>query len=492
MIVILILASLFPLWAAWHRLDQYPNDDTFITLTFAKNLAHGNGFVFNQPPATSGATSPLWTMLVAGVSILLPFVSIVTIAIMMSAFFWVGIAWVIFIFRRSLDMSDWQAAVVALSLTAFGWVFFLGMEAYLFAFLLVISAALFFRKNHFWAGITSGLLFLTRGEGFLFFLVLTFFFLVTERKRLRKLEPAGVRQISSLILGFMLPAVTWGLYSWRTFGVILPNTLAVKIMQAKTGFITPFYNRFLHEWILSWGFGVNVPFSDFPQILFWWALAITGLVFMIAYKRKWLVFPIWICAYIAGYSILGVAGYPWYELPVLFVLLILSAQGINAILEIVKRLPPPVHQHVKTALAVMIVFIFLGALVTRTTKVISRDLNDYRRGPYTELGDWFKQNSSPDQTIAYVEIGYLGFITDNRLIDLEGLTTPDIVPHLMEGDAGWGFWHYRPDFFIDSNSVRKATKDSIIGNAEFQQLYRPVYTQPFLDYGDIIVYRKIS
>jgi hypothetical protein len=73
--VLVLLMSFFPLWVAYHH-QLALNDDTYITLTYAKSLAAGRGFVFNHPPATFGTTTPLLTFIVAGLSLLLPGVEI--------------------------------------------------------------------------------------------------------------------------------------------------------------------------------------------------------------------------------------------------------------------------------------------------------------------------------------------------------------------------------------------------------------------------------
>jgi hypothetical protein len=63
-----MLASLLPLWAAYsHRTAL--NDDTYITLTYVKNIARGDGFVFNAQPPTLGTTTPLTTLAVAALAI---------------------------------------------------------------------------------------------------------------------------------------------------------------------------------------------------------------------------------------------------------------------------------------------------------------------------------------------------------------------------------------------------------------------------------------
>lgn len=170
-IMLLTLVSFFPLVTAY-RYPVFLNDDSYITLTYAKNLVNGNGFVFNHPPAVLGTTTPLFTILVAGLTWITR-VDIVVIAVFLSSFCWLGIGWIFFFFRKEWQLTNWQVCTLALVLIGSGWIGFLGMESYLFAFLLVLSISLSLGELYWLAGFTTGLLFLTRGEGILVLAVIS-------------------------------------------------------------------------------------------------------------------------------------------------------------------------------------------------------------------------------------------------------------------------------------------------------------------------------
>jgi len=153
--ILIIIASLIPLWIAY----EYPvflSDDSYITLTYAKNIANGQGFVFNHPPPTQGTTTPLLTIVVAGLASILPFINIPTLAVFFTAFCWLGIFWVLFLFRQNWDLSEHQAIIVGLVVVASGFLGSLGMEAYLFAFVLVLSLSLFQNGIFFWGRVKHG------------------------------------------------------------------------------------------------------------------------------------------------------------------------------------------------------------------------------------------------------------------------------------------------------------------------------------------------
>lgn len=201
LVSLLIVATVLPLWAAAQH-HTFLNDDTYITLTYAKNLAQGRGFVYNHAPPTLGTTTPLLTLIIAGLAALLPQVDVATIAVFFTAWCWIGTVWLVFFFKRSWALADWQAAIVGLVLIASGWVGFLGMEAYLFACLLLLVLSLFHAERYILAGTTTGLLFLTRGEGILVLLVVSAFSLLQMWLKGRCRPPRTITPLVCLTLSF--------------------------------------------------------------------------------------------------------------------------------------------------------------------------------------------------------------------------------------------------------------------------------------------------
>ena len=480
LITLLLVASLFPLWVA-SLSHRFLNDDTYITLTYAKSLAAGRGFVFNHPPATLGTTTPLFTLLVAALSILFPWVETSYIAVLFTALCWVGIVWVIFVFRQHLSLADWQAVVVGLVIIASGWVGFLGMEAYLFAFLLVLSIALFYRRQWLLTGSSVGLLFLTRGEGILMLPLLVASSLIWKRSKQSTSDM--IRPALLIIVGFLIPFSIWSAYAQLTFGIILPTTLDVKMAQEQSGLWSSFPTRLL-QWIPSWE--QQFAPTDLPILNFWWLLIIIGAGTVIVKHRKWLLLLTWMGSYIAGYTALQVAGYWWYQLPILFVLQILAALGLIRVVQVASgpegRLGL-VGQIVAVAMILLTILLLIGP---RINQVLAHT-GDQRAPYYLELCRWLEENTQPSQSVAYIEIGYLGYYTDNHIIDLTGLTTPGIVDHITEGDFAWGFWQNEPDYFVYLPDFDWALGE-IRADPRFEQLYQPVATLSGSREANFVIY----
>jgi hypothetical protein len=112
---------------------------------------------------------------------------------------------------------------------------------------------------------------------------------------------------------------------------------------------------------------------------------------------------------------------------------------------------------------------------------------DSRAPSYLALCQWIEENTRPSQSIAYVEVGYLGYFTDNRIIDLMGLTTPDIASHIARRDFAWGFWHHEPDYFVYRQDFDWAL-GQIRADPRFEHQYDSVATLPGPGEADFIIY----
>ncbi|MDO8969559.1 MAG: hypothetical protein Q7U74_02660, partial [Saprospiraceae bacterium] len=116
---------------------------------------------------------------------------------------------------------------------------------------------------------------------------------------------------------------------------------------------------------------------------------------------------------------------------------------------------------------------------------------DVRGVSYTALAQWFRENTESSASIAYIEIGYLGYYTNNRIIDLAGLTLPEIVPHIANKDFAWGFWHYRPDYYIYLSDFDWAL-GSIKSDPRFEEQYKPIATLSGPREANFVIFKQIN
>lgn len=500
LIVTLLVASLFGLWAAERQRHKYLNDDTLITLTYAKNLAAGRGFVFNHAPATLGTTTPLLAVTVGGLAALLPAVSAIDLAVFLTALCWIAVPWILFAFHRAWGLQAWQAVVIGLVVIASGWVNLLGMEGYLFAALLILSFSWLYTGRHLAAGVTAALLFLTRGEGALVLLLLLVTALWQAWRDSGRISVTTLLPALRLLLGFALPILVWSVYAYLTFGRVLPDTLAAKIAQGQAGFWPTLFDELRQTWLPAWG--ASFRLAQVPVFNLWWILVLTGLVSALVTYRRWLVLAAWGILYTASYSVLHVAAYWWYQLPIVFVLQLFAGLGLVAVVTLAFRLnqhvtaPRTLHPVVSLGArvaALALVVLVLYVQFARTWQTVTQGPGDFQRGKsLAAVSRWLTEHTAPADSVAYIEVGYLGYYTPNRIVDLVGLVTPEIASHVADRDFAWGFWQYQPDYFLYLPTADWALK-AIHDDARFAQQYQAVAELPGPRAGtQFTIYRRVT
>jgi hypothetical protein len=484
-IFVLLLASVLPVWAA----TQHPRllgDDTLITLTFAKNLAAGRGFVFNHPPAVLGTTTPLTVLLVAGAHRLLQ-VDLPTLAIALSCFAWLAIPWTLFFYARAWQLEEWQALVLGLFvLVAPGWLSTLGMEAYLFAWLLLLCLSLFFAGWIFSAGVCAGLLFLTRGEGALAVVVLALAQVLSARNAGTLREKATLASLARLGLGFAIPLSLWALYALPTFDVLLPSTLAGKRAQGESGLWATLPYRLWFQWMPRWGGPLAVG-GDAPFNL-WWTLVALGLATTLRLRRRWAALLAWAALYVLGYTLLGVGAMGWYQHPVLLTATLMAGLGLVELLTWGRRLP--LSAPVKLVAAVAVVAVVTGASAAPTIRRIRQPRPVPYAENYARLGHWFREHTPVGASVAYLEIGYLGFYSDNKIIDLAGLLDREVAAHVAVGDFAWAFWQAQPDYYVYAPDFGLALA-RISQNPRFSREYRPLVRMPGKSEHELVIFQRV-
>ncbi len=203
-------------------------DDAFITFRYARNLAHGDGLVFNLGERVEGVTSLSWTLLLAAVETLrLP---------VEPAAFLLGVAFALLALRESYLLgralgASAGACLAAVALLAVHGRFWLvagnGLEGGLFAYLVVLVARRTIgRADPRLTGALLGLLFMTRPESLLVLPVVLGYQVLGKGDGD---ERAGARRRAALTAAAAL-AVVGAVTIWRLayYGAPLPNSLAAK------------------------------------------------------------------------------------------------------------------------------------------------------------------------------------------------------------------------------------------------------------------------
>ncbi|HOS02045.1 MAG TPA: hypothetical protein PKZ01_03130 [Candidatus Hydrogenedentes bacterium] len=420
------------LWALFqtYRSPVHVNDDILITLTYAKNLAAGNGFVFNQPPASLGTTSPLSALLFAAIKAMVPSIDLIRLAIWVSGLAWCGCMAAVFVFRKAFGLDLWHSAILAVAMTCVN-APYLGGEMAPFQCVLLLTIGLYFCGLYALAGVGCALLFLVRGEGALLFpLLFAYRAFVSVRSGVMPRGPelrALLKELAAMSAGLGVVLGVWSVYAYVTFGAVLPETLKIKMIQHKIGWpgALPYTATVVHVFrdiILghSWQ-AYGVP-----------AFAAAGAFLAFRKSPAFVIYAAWSMGQMLGYTILGVTGYWWYLYHVLFFSCALLALGTAFFVE---RIGAWSRRPIAAAIAVPLLF----ALALAPTWKNMRDRSvhwlekggDRRSYPYMQIAEWLNRHAQPTDSIAAGEIGYLGYYSNNRVIDLAGLVSPEVTKMLV-------------------------------------------------------------
>ncbi|MEM7030286.1 MAG: hypothetical protein AAF629_12015 [Chloroflexota bacterium] len=448
-LLILSLSSLAVIWVGiniWQH--QNLNDDSFITLTYAKNLAAGRGFVYNHGPATLGTTTPFFTFVVALMAIILPVLSIAQHAILLSIICWIGAGWLLYAIFRQQTISPLAAALAASIplLTSNFWVGLVGMEIWLFQCLLTLSIYFTLKHKDVYAGACIAALFLTRGEGALVGLILGIYLWY----RSGKLPVAFSVTAGSLVL-------TWIFYALMTFGTFIPNTLRAKQVQAQLPNGRDFFDRIAFDLVPQYLglFNLFERWTLNPMIL----LIGIGLIYIGLKKQRLLLFIAWLIAYVGGYTLLNPSPYFWYVLHIVFIFLVLAGLGLASLVMQFQAWFPKSRSFIVAS----IILVLFGTMLYFSQDLLRHRLplyTGYERGEdYRAITTWLREHTQPEESIAFMEIGYLGYFTENRIIDLAGLIDPTITDHVLDEGFTWGFYHYQPDYYLYADEFDWAMAD---------------------------------
>jgi hypothetical protein len=426
----LLLAVLGPavyLAVCWRAgLLGFPLDDAWIHQTYARNLVATGTWSFEPGVPSAGSTSPLWTLLIAFGR-------------------WIGagpIPWTfalgIFFFGltgllayRWAEAFDPRVGVLAaaLSLTEWHliWAAVSGMEIPLLTFWLLSGFLLSTRlaavervSSH---GSQLALLGF-RGLLGLFFglgiwirpeavVAVPFMILSAEIHELPK--PRGLVAVAYLSLLAALPILGYFRFNMALSGHLWPNTFYAKQEEYNSLLVGGFLSRIVPE---------AAALLAGPLAVLW-----PGVLLAVAFlwrARRWeLLFPLgWAAAHLLLYTLRLPATYQHgrYLMPVLPVLVCYSAFGLLRIWRntalgrwgwIVSR------AWLGSVAAVTLSFFVLGAQAyVQDVGVIETEM--------VRASKWVAANTPPGAVVAAHDIGALGYVGGRKLVDLGGLTQPNL------------------------------------------------------------------
>lgn len=402
------LISIAILFAAgWISFGPDIIDDAYITFRYSRNIAWGDGFTYNPGERVQGASSPLWTLVLAGG----PPNFIPRLALILNALGAMAALALIVVIGRAMgrELAGWLAA--ALMAAQLLWIqnAVSGMETPLYqALLLGLFAAVGLGRWR-WIGPLAALAMLTRYDG--------------------ALAAAAALGVAAWRAGWRMAlreaAIAAALYlpwfagSWLYFGSPIPQSVQAKHLQ--TGL------TWAQTW---WHWRVIAKFMALP--LAWLALAAVGAGVVCRRRDGWIVLPVWIALYAGAFAMqrMPLVSYPWYFVPLIPPLALLGVIGLESLCRLPYiRFAPTFTPPTFAPLALLLFILLLSFSIVHLREeapLFGRGAPERREALYFRTAAALRPHLRPGDTILVGEVGALGWALDDvRVIDSPGLVSRD-------------------------------------------------------------------
>jgi hypothetical protein len=428
MLIVLVACAGSLLFLGQNPTGGLPLDDGYIYQTYAMHAAQGHWFEYTIGERSGGITGFLWFLIVTGVSRIAPVVGWMLPAlwpmyvISIAALCWTG--WLVYQAAAETSGPSFSALLVATALVldpAILWGTLSGLELPVTYVVGSASLLVFTRESQTAAYRYSpwlmGLAYWARPE--MLVLPVAACLVIAMRAPHARVAIASVVQ-------FALPTVVFvGLcaaaYWWFT-GLPLPSSFYLKVSGR-------------HGWsdvaLSTYDLARQVHYS-FP-IFRWYLAAIVGLVFANREQRRQLALPV-------SFSILFFVGrivtipdigqVARYITPMYPALAVITSAGLA---------------RAERQLATRRMAVAIAALVAVVAWSLSADYQFARAGYRVHVRNiddgavsparWIREHTPAETRIALEPVGAVGLYGDRPIVDIVGLTTPDMLGH-------GGDWQY--------------------------------------------------
>ena len=390
-ITILVSALAVLLSSLWRRL---PIDDAYITFRYARNLVSGHGLVFNVGEWVMGTTTPLWALILAGLSnlgceiehtatISGGICAVVTIILFLTAIPTIP----------SLRIKTLWAFVIALYYPL-SVITFSGMETSPYILIVGLGLYCFSTQHPHMGSLLSFIATVLRPDGAL---VLAAGLLGGGRR-----SKWSTLTAIALYTAVLAPCLVW---SYNTYGAILPHSVEAKRILYQTD---PIKNTLFFFEALSQ--------EPIDAILL--CLGASGLIF--AFKDPTLrPFSLWALFYSVGLIFSGVKPiFFWYFGPLWFLFLTVGLEGIR------RRFTGIIPRRINSLCPLLLLGFILLDVFKRAPGV---DPVEMRENAYREISEKFNHSIQAGDSVLMSEIGVLGYgFPQAKVIDSAGLVSPQV------------------------------------------------------------------
>jgi hypothetical protein len=469
----ILIAASFAIGLCWICFTGFIEDDAYITFRFAKEIASGNGFVYNPGERIYGTTTPMFTLLLAG---WIKFIStdVVLGARTLSLFAFAGTLFFTWKTLKALKRSTAEqlfTLAVILCFTKMAYMSIYGMEMPLVTFLMAVSWYAHTTGRITWSGILCGLLLWARVDLAFWPLALVIVTGLNQR-----------RDALRVVLFSALTYLPWIIFATLYFGSPIPHTVIAKWVAYSAFNHTSYFSHVLE--ILKY----LSPFEMDEKLLFAGPLIILSIIVWgiwrgaLVRQKAFLVLILFILIDAARLTFTRATFFSRYFIPLLWVTLILFGIGLGIFWNMSQR-----KRTLKLLFNLFLLLTFSGSLVTGFSfagYVKTRQANRYDAS-LKEIGLWLNKNSDPHSTVLLEPLGYVGYYSDRIMIDEVGLVTPDVVALQRKGIGAEAYIAiFHPDYVIlhcdDALYLYSIEEVQLAKNYTLSMEYNPLSFNPLM------------
>jgi arabinofuranosyltransferase len=459
-----------------------PLDDAYITYRYARNVSTGAGFIYNPGERVQGTTTPLYTLLLAGLAILFHSVSIPTISFAISLI--ADLINTLLVFRIAKYFLKHNVAAFILAI-----VFLLqplrinvaqgGMETSLFLTLLLAMYDCYFIGNNIYlAAFFGALAILTRVDAVL---AVAPVFIHALWKQPGKAIKAGL--FGAILL------VPWFVWATWYFGSPIPESILAKITSYNYSSLQTLY--FLFTFLST---GTIGPYRDFliivPGLIISLSLIFLGVRWLRAGNADALV----VVAYPVLYYILMTVQhapvfFSWYYLPLMPGFLLIFFGGILYLF----RTPPLLgNARLQGILLSLFALILIGVPATLLHVLPGWADNRVIETTFRETSNSIQDEIQPGQVVMAYDIGVVGWdLSNSRILDPIGLVSPVSLKYYVEKgtlNIIKMVEELKPDYVF----CREIFITKLLNNPKFLADYRLIQQRsiPFPNNDRVLVFKK--
>ncbi|MGV3723837.1 MAG: hypothetical protein ACO1SX_23315 [Actinomycetota bacterium] len=438
----------------WAWLD-FHLDDSYITYTYARSLAQDQGLTF-AGVRVLGTTTPLYAVLLSIVMALGLPVTAAAKALGLTCS--VGTSALLYLLAR--EQLGRPAALLAAGLLALNGVHasmsMSGMETGIYT-AVCLAAFLCFQRGMFNAtAALAAAACLLRPDGVLLAGVLALAHVWVRRPFAR-----------ASLLWFVAPVAVWLLVATLVYGSPVPTSVSAKLAY-------PDYGAFKLSTALR---SVGPRLGVFVLLLGGWGIAEVHLK-----ARPLSPFVAWTALYLLAFT--RAPNFLWYYAPAMPGLILLGVAGLT---RVARGIPPPTWRpawvantrRLAAVLACTALLLLASADLSEHRDFVARTHGPDVTGAYRSMGVWLQRNTPAEAVVATPEVGYIGYFSRRRILDLAGLCSPEVIPYLKRRAYADVVHDFQPDFVALTTEGGRPLHRAILESPWFAEHYHERIRFPY-------------